>query len=168
MKENSIEEALKKLSTGKKIKMYELLRTFKREGIENFVITRKKYVDVILSDYKRVLKENEELKEKENKIYKEVQESVAFEKFLIVKERKPDLFNQGRFYISQIIYDILNDVQNPEGIHKENKCIQYIDYIPVQKVKDKIEKLKNNLHTIEHYETVGAIHVLQELIESEE
>ena len=62
MKENSIEEALKKLSTGKKIKMYELLRTFKKEGIENFVITRKKYVDVILSDYKRVLKENEELK----------------------------------------------------------------------------------------------------------
>ena len=48
MKENSIEEALKKLSTCKKIKMYELLRTFKREGIENFVITRKKYVDVIL------------------------------------------------------------------------------------------------------------------------
>ena len=62
MKENSIEEALEKLSNGKKIKMYELLRTFKREGIENFVITRKKYVDVILSDYKRVLKENEELK----------------------------------------------------------------------------------------------------------
>ena len=62
MKENSIEEALKKLSTGKKIKMYELLRTFKKEGIENFVITRKKYVDVILSDYKRALKENEELK----------------------------------------------------------------------------------------------------------
>ena len=64
MKENSIEEALKKLSTGKKIKMYELLRTFKREGIENFVITRKKYVDVILSDYKRVLQENEKLKAK--------------------------------------------------------------------------------------------------------
>lgn len=63
MKENSIEEALKKLSTGKKIKMYELLRTFKREGIENFVITRKKYVDVILSDYKRVLKENELLRQ---------------------------------------------------------------------------------------------------------
>lgn len=64
MKEDSIEEALKKLSTGKKIKMYELLRTFKKEGIENFVITRKKYVDVILSDYKRVLKENEELNKK--------------------------------------------------------------------------------------------------------
>lgn len=91
-------------------------------------------------NYFKLQKENEELKEKENKIYKEVQESLAFEKFLIVKERKPDLFNQGRFYISQIIYDILNDTQNPEGIHKENKCIQYIDYISVQRVKDKIEK----------------------------
>lgn len=69
--ENSIEEALKKLSTGKKIKMYELLRTFKREGIENFVITRKKYVDVILSDYKRVLKENEELTISNKEIDKE-------------------------------------------------------------------------------------------------
>lgn len=63
MKENSREEVLKKLSTGKKIKMYELLRTFKKEGIENFVITRKKYVDVILSDYKRVLKEKELLRQ---------------------------------------------------------------------------------------------------------
>lgn len=95
---------------------------------------------------KQLQKENEELKEKENKIYKEIQESLAFEKFLIVKERKPDLFNQGRFYVSQIIYDILNDVQNPEGIHKENKCIQYIDYIPIQKVKDKIEKLDDESH----------------------
>ena len=73
MKENSIEEALKKLSTGKKIKMYELLRTFKKEGIENFVITRKKYVDVILSDYKRVLKENEELKNKKEKTIKKIE-----------------------------------------------------------------------------------------------
>ena len=68
MKENSIEEALEKLSTGKKIKMYELLRTFKREGIENFVITRKKYVDVILSDYKRALKENEQLNAEVNNL----------------------------------------------------------------------------------------------------
>ena len=66
--ENSIEEALKKLTTGKKMKMYELLRTFKREGIENFVITRKKYVDVILSDYKRVLKENEQLRTEVNSL----------------------------------------------------------------------------------------------------
>ena len=72
--ENSIEEALKKLSTGKKIKIYELLRTFKREGIENFVTTRKKYVDVILSDYKRVLKENEQLRTEANSLKEENEE----------------------------------------------------------------------------------------------
>lgn len=119
----------------------------------------------------KLQKENEELKEKENKIYKEVQESLAFEKFLIVKERKPDLFNQGRFYISQIIYDILNDVQNPEGIHKENKCIQYIDYIPVQKVKDNIKKLeikkekaRGERNILERFAIEKSINSLQELL----
>ena len=126
--------------------------------------------------FRRQEKENKELKEKENKIYKEVQQSLAFEKFLIVKERKPDLFNQGRFYISQIIYDILNDVQNPEGIHKKNECIQYIDYISVQKVKDKIEKIKqekkkygNCLIKMYEDELVNRdIKILQELIEERE
>ena len=133
-------------------------------------------VRILLNLLEKLQKENEELKEKENKIYKEVQESLAFEKFLIVKERKPDLFNQGRFYISQIIYDILNDVQNPEGIHKENKCIQYIDYIPVQRVKDKIEKIKQEKKKygnclIEMYEDELVnrdIKILQELIEERE
>ena len=40
--------------------------------------------------------------------------------------------------------------------------------IPVQKVKDKIEELKKNLYTFEHYETVGAINVLQELLKESE
>lgn len=95
MKENSIEEALKKLSTGKKIKMYELLRTFKKEGIENFVITRKKYVDVILSDYKRVLKENEELN------YKLHSKKIALEIYnrYIPKSKLKDI-------IDRIDYDI--------------------------------------------------------------
>ena len=39
------------------------------------------------------------------------------------------------------------------------------DFIPVQEVKDKIEELEKNLYTVEHYETVGAINVLQELLE---
>ena len=91
---------------------------------------------------------------------------MAFEKFLIVKERKPDLFNQGRFYISQIIYDILNDVQNPEGIHKENKCIQYIDYIPVQKVKDKIEEYKAcGIEEGDYHIFQEEINALQDLLE---
>lgn len=94
MKENSIEEALEKLSNGKKIKMYELLRTFKREGIENFVITRKKYVDVILSDYKRVLKENEELKISNKEIDKECSR---------LEKKEVELINENEHY-EDLIY----------------------------------------------------------------
>ena len=129
------------------------------------MICFKKDMIIVLNLIEKLQKENEELKEKENKIYKEVQESLAFEKFLIVKERKPDLFNQERFYISQIIYDILNDVQNPEGIHKENKCIQYIDYIPAQKGKDKISERRFELQQeYKDFEDDAILIVLQELI----
>ena len=156
------------------------LKDFNNEKITNE--DRLSYIECALMSnlIEKLQKENEELKEKENKIYKEVQESLAFEKFLIIKERKPDLFNQGRFYISQIIYDILNDVQNPEGIHKENKCIQYIDYIPVQIVKDKIKELNSRIEIYTKYVEQGVdtnvewvdnvadretVKVLQELIE---
>ena len=114
MKENSIEEALEKLSTGKKIKMYELLRTFKREGIENFVITRKKYVDVILSEYKRVLKENEELKIIKSAIQTLQINSLEEEKYIVISKSS---FLDGS-------YKHLLD-----------------DYIPKQKVKDIIDKI---------------------------
>ena len=140
-------------------------------GIDMSIVSASQ-MQTILNLIEKLKKENEELKEKENKIYKEVQESLAFEKFLIVKERKPDLFNQGRFYISQIIYDILNDVQNPEEIHKENKCIQYIDYIPIQKVKDKIEEIKLSLKddclALHEFQRLAKIDVLQELLEKEQ
>lgn len=105
MKEDSIEEALKKLSTGKKIKMYELLRTFKKEGIENFVITRKKYVDVILSDYKRVLKENEELKETYKSEKKMKNEYVKLYQDLLLKENIIPV-QKVKAIIDRIDYDI--------------------------------------------------------------
>lgn len=71
-------------------------------------------LETTLKLIEKLQKENEELKEKENKIYEEVQESLSFEKFLIKNEIEPDSFNQGRFYMSQIIYDILNNFENPD------------------------------------------------------
>lgn len=116
IEENSIEEALEKLSNGKKIKMYELLRTFKREGIENFVITRKKYVDVILSEYKKVLKENEELNEKilDNAgIYqlgfKDGKESYIKK----VKDKIEELIKEGRHYNANKI-EVLQELLESE------------------------------------------------------
>lgn len=131
MKENSIEEALEKLSTGKKIKMYELLRTFKREGIENFVITRKKYVDVILLDYKRVLKENEymhnELDKQQTTINKYTKENEYYKECLEVVSKHLDNIDYD-----QILFAI------------------YEYYISKQKVKAKIEELDIEISTCEY------------------
>lgn len=60
--------------------------------------------------------------------------------------------------------ELKNDYENlNNSVVVKNHCIK--NSIPVQKVKDKIEELKKNLYTVEHYETVGAINVLQELLE---
>ena len=131
MKENSIEEALKKLTTGKKMKMYELLRTFKREGIENFVITRKKYVDVILSDYKRVLKENEILKEEKEQAWEEWNnlEQGSYETEQKIKQQIKKLQKE-------------NEELKADNYELNNRINDLLDNISVQKVKDRIEKYK--------------------------
>ena len=136
MKEYSIEEALKKLSTGKKIKMYELLRTFKKEGIENFVITRKKYVDVILSDYKRVLKENEEWQ----KAYQEE------------KDKQFELIQNT------------NNTIKTANIAIKDLQEKLKEVIPVQKVKDKIEEYKNMLKTCNKAKDIDRIKAINERI----
>lgn len=79
-------------------------------------------IDHILSDYKRVLKENNRLEE-------------------------------------QVEYDKTH-IYTPQTIE--------LNFISKSKIEDKIEELKKNLHTVEHYETLGAIHVLQELLEENE
>ena len=109
-------------------------------------------IDNILSDYKRVLKENEELK-------KEI-------------ERQKDI----------------NSILSQKGLEKnyekalEKTMTKFLknnidkDFIPVQKVKDKIEELKQEKKKygnclIEMYEDELVnrdIKILQELLESEE
>ena len=42
-------KAIEKLSSEEKIELQEVLRMMKREGIENFVITRKEYLDTVLN-----------------------------------------------------------------------------------------------------------------------
>lgn len=48
------EEAIEKLTNGEKIDFNTLVRMFKREGIKNFVVTKKEYIETVLS----MLKEN--------------------------------------------------------------------------------------------------------------
>lgn len=139
---NSIEEALKKLSNGKKIKMYELLRTLKKEGIENFVITRKKYVDVILSDYKRVLKENEILKEEKEQAWEEwnnlEQGSYGTEQKLkqqIKELRKENEELKNKLNLKQFDVNIVyNDYLEKLDEYERNN-------IPKSKLKDIIDRI---------------------------
>ena len=149
------------------MKMYELLRTFKREDIENFVITRKKYVDVILCDYKRVLKENEKYKrlaEMNLKNAEEFKENMCDHRCLLKSENE-ELKNKlslKQFDINVVYNDYLEKLNE----YKENS-------ISIQKVKDKIEEYKRNLNTTElqvYERTIinSVINVLQELIEERE
>lgn len=53
---------IEKLSSEEKIELQEVLRMMKREGIENFVITRKEYLDTILNLITKLQEENKVLK----------------------------------------------------------------------------------------------------------
>lgn len=61
----NIEEAKKKLLEPQKIPLVEIIRKFKREGIENFVITRPEIVETLLTAYEKEKEKNKEL-DKEN------------------------------------------------------------------------------------------------------
>ena len=55
-------EAIEKLHNEKKQELISVLRTFRREGIENFVITRKEIIETILKALEQKDKEIQELK----------------------------------------------------------------------------------------------------------
>lgn len=110
MKENSIEEDIKILEEFKTHGYAMLLMKYEDRNKTNLKIDQA--IEHILSDYKRVLKENEELKSK-NKILEELLQGNLYELYKYYKELA--------------------------GSYQGN-CI------PVQKVKDKIEKLNNESH----------------------
>ena len=116
-------------------------------------------------EVERLQKENEELKEElkeENELNKIIKDTKLDELFCRRNGKKVEQAIKLRDELLKL----------PEcklyGIKKCKKSVVLItkeEVIPVQKIKDKIEELQNNLHTVEHYETIGAIHVLQELLE---
>lgn len=64
-------KTIDKLKNGKKYTLLEIIRVFKKEGIENFIITRKEYLDIILNLLEKKdnrIKELEADKEIKNKI----------------------------------------------------------------------------------------------------
>ncbi len=166
MKENSIENLQNKKyfnNIDEVIKVYEEFRRFKNDGfIESIDVDFFfNLIDLILSDYKRVLKENEELKIKNNAIKRE---SEAYAEHMIRLDNKLKLEKE------KSKYEWIRQNCLPQEL--VNKL-----YIPIQKVKDKIEELKSNPLKIKqndkyYYETHAynkiIISVLQELIEESE
>jgi len=61
-------EFIEKLQKGDKIGIYELIRTFKREGIENFITTRRKYIDIMVD---LIDKQEDRIKELEADSYEQ-------------------------------------------------------------------------------------------------
>ena len=57
----NVEEAKKKLLEPKKIPLVEIIRKFKREGIENFVITRPEIVETLLTAYEKEKEKNKDM-----------------------------------------------------------------------------------------------------------
>ena len=68
------QEAIEKLTNGEKIDFNILIRKFKREGIENFVVTKKEYIETVLNMLKEnsaeIEQKNTELAEKNAEIEK--------------------------------------------------------------------------------------------------
>lgn len=116
-------------------------------------------IEHILSDYKRTLKENEQLRTEVNSLKKE---NEGLKEYIAIAPNLDEMTAVKYRNIQQDAY-----IKGRAEEQQRAKQIIYENYIPIKKVKDKIEELKKNLHTVEHYETVGAIHVLQELLEKE-
>ncbi len=77
-------EAIKHLKNGKKINIYTLLRTLKKEGIENFIITRKRYLDTILN---LIQKQQEEIEQNNKVIDKRNQEKLELTEMCLKKDK---------------------------------------------------------------------------------
>lgn len=174
MKENSIEEDIKNAEHF--IKSIKTDKEYKEENgwhgyYNKEIVELARMLEHILSDYKRVLKENEELKEKskeENELNKIIKDTKLDELFCRRNGKKVEQAIKLRDELLKL----------PEcklyGIKKCKKSVILIskeEVIPVQKVKDKIEhyqKLQDNY--IEKYDEINEglqamINALQELLE---
>ena len=145
MKENSIEEDIKILEEFKTNGYSILLMKYGDRIKTNFKLA--KAIEHILSDYKRVLKENEYLKEK-------------WDKDTHILRNELDLINANRLDLLQ---------QNKE-LRKENEELK-ANCIPIQKIKDKIRKNEEIIDISNDGDLIHELYqenkVYKELLESE-
>ena len=101
MKENSIEEAIERLEY--------IDRTYSCN--DYYSIWDLKCIEIILSDYKRVLKENKELQEDRNKFKKALGKRITY-----CNELEKDLFENGSNYVilKQKVKDKIEELDKEE------------------------------------------------------
>ena len=193
MEENSIEKD-EEILNNIKAYMQENIDKGYHKFVYNDLGYDEKCVDVInaiehiLSDYKRVLKENEILKEEKEQAWEEWNnlEQGSYETELKLKEENRELKAEMKDGVIAIKLNALQteneklknkllDTLEGQKVIKEEKP-QYIkeNFIPVEKVKNKIEHYQKLQHNyIEKYDEINEglqamISALQELLESEE
>lgn len=110
------QEAIEKLTNGEKIDFNTLIRKFKKEGIENFVVTKKEYIETVLS----MLKENSaEIEQKNTEL---AEKNAEIEK----KDKKLEILEQQ-----------YENIKNDFDSYKNNKDINYLDGIHHKKLVEK-------------------------------
>lgn len=150
MKENSIEEDIKNAEHF--IKSIKTDKEYKEDGWHGYynkeIVELARILQHILSGYKRVLKENEEIRIKNNAIKRE---SEAYAEHMIRLDNELNLEKE------KSKYEWIRQNCLPQEL--VNKL-----YIPIQKVKDKIEEYKNMLKTCNKAKDIDRIKAINERI----
>lgn len=150
MKENSIKEDIKNAEHF--IKSIKTDKEYKKDGWHGYfneeIVELARILQHILLDYKRVLKENEEIRIKNNAIKRE---SEAYAEHMIRLDNELNLEKE------KSKYEWIRQNCLPQEL--VNKL-----YIPIQKVKDKIEEYKNMLKTCNKVKDIDRIKAINEWI----
>ena len=121
-------ELIEEIQKGNKIGIYELIRTFKREGIENFITVRRKYIDIMINLIEKQSKEIEEMKK---------QLDLGNECEIALNSKVMDLENADKKWEDKIKAKI-------EEMDIEIQCCEYADD-DVEEYKQDMEKEKRRL-----------------------
>ena len=101
------EEAIEKLTNGEKIDFNTLIRKFKKEGIENFVVTKKEYIETVLNILKQnsaeIAEKNAEI-EKCKSLYNKALEDLA-------KANRKNIENKK---VINLMVKAMNKIQDPQ------------------------------------------------------
>lgn len=175
MNKNSIKEDIKNAEHF--IKSIKTDKEYKEENgwhgyYNKEIVELARMLEHILSDYKRVLKENEILKEEKARAWEEWNnlEQGSYETEQRLKQQIKELQKENE--------ELKNDYENlSNSVVVKNYYIK--NSIPIQKIKNKMKKeIKTNEHiilggrrngkTLEYGKRLGKIEMCQELLEGEQ